>query len=296
MTSNPIPYDPIGTPKSSKVEYNGANFEVTEWTHQGDYKGKVIYVHGFCEEATLYTEYFDLLSQAGYDIFFFDQRGSGKTSPGKAFGVTDSVHAFDDLDFFIKRNADASPGEKFVLMGHSMGGGIVLNYGVMGKYKEHIRAIVACAPMVFLHPKTNPNIILRTFQPVINKIAPGVKIDSKLVVEYVTNNEKWRRYIKNSNALFIGTVRLFNDMFDRGKNLTDPAFVKKFDPSIALLVLHGDTDYINALEGSKKFYSLLPDTVVKKKFIEVKDARHSLFLENDATLKKLLQDILEFLS
>lgn len=87
-------------------------------------------------------------------MFFFDQRGAGFTSPGKLKGLTDEFHTFDDLDYFLKKNIDeisSRENKKLYLMGHSMGGGIALNYGIKGKYKDYLNGIAVTGPLILLH-------------------------------------------------------------------------------------------------------------------------------------------------
>lgn len=297
--SVPIPYTPKGAPVEESVPYDGLNFKTVTWKvpETTPYRGKIVYAHGFCEESTIYTEFFDRLSQQGYEIFFFDQRGAGATSPGKLFGITDEHHTFDDLNFMIKRVLDArtDESEKIFLGGHSMGGGIALNYGIYGKYRDQIRGIFVSGPLVTLHPKTQPNIVLRTLQPVINTLMPKFKIDSKLDYDYITSHEGWKKYIMSNEGKLIGSVRQFNDMFKRGEALTRPEHVRKFLSSIPVLLLHGEADYINNIEGSKKFVSLLPEAV-EKTFVPVADGRHSLFLEREEIFAPVLQQVVDFLN
>lgn len=299
MTKVPLPYDPKGEPIKEQVPYNGATFFTTTWKvpESVTYKGKIIYVHGFCEHSDIYTQFFDDLSQNGYEVFFFDQRGAGDTSPGKDAGKTDEFHTFDDLNFMIKRNLDArtDKSEKFILGGHSMGGGIVLNYAINGKYRDEFKAVFCSGPLVLLHPKTRPNILVRALQPVINLLVPTLKIDSKLTYDYITSNEDWKNFIKSSDKKLIGTIRQFNDMFVRGEKLTQKEYVADFSPTIRLLVLHGDIDYINDIEGSKKFISVLPDTV-KHEFVPVEGGRHSLFNERKELYDDTLSRVLKFLN
>lgn len=55
----PIPYTSIGKPITEFVEYNNANFSTTTWKVPSnvEYKGKIFYVHGFMESASIYTEF-----------------------------------------------------------------------------------------------------------------------------------------------------------------------------------------------------------------------------------------------
>lgn len=294
----PLPYEAKGEPVIDFIPFNGAKFKTVTWKVPNDveYKGKIIYVHGFFEHSSIYTEVFDKLSQVGYEVFFFDQRGAGATSPGKEVGKTDEYHVFNDLEFMIKYNLDArtNPDEKFILGGHSMGSGIVLNYGIQGKYKDDIRAIFAVGPLIKLHPNTEPNIVLRTLAPVLNKLLPTFKIDSKLNYDYITSNEKWKNYIKSHDTKLIGTVRQFNDMFVRGEKLTKKEYVDKFGPNIPLLLLHGTNDNINYIEGTKKFYELLNEKS-NVEFIQVEGGRHSLLIENEEIFNKVFKYLTKFL-
>lgn len=293
-----IPYTPKGTPIEEIVDFDGASFKTTTWKVplSTKYLGKIIYVHGFMEHASIYTEFFDNLSQNGFEVFFFDQRGAGDTSPGPLLGLTDEHHTFNDLDFMIKRSLEqrTDKTEKFFLVGHSMGGGIVLNYGIRGKYKEHIKGIVASGPLVYLHPKTRPNFIVQKLSPLLAKFLPRVQIDTKLNYDYVTSNERWKNYIKQLDKKLIGSLRQLYDMFQRGEALEKPEYVRKFDPDISLLVLHGDRDYINDIEGTKKFFGLLSNNI-DKKFVPIKGGRHSLFIEREEIHEPVFKEVLEFL-
>jgi acylglycerol lipase len=159
----------------------------------------------------------DLASQ-GYESFFFDQRGSGWTSPDKAKGLTDEFHTFDDLDFFIKMNIDEiGPDMKLFMGGHSMGGGIALNYGITGQYKDRLSGIFVTGPLILLHPRTRPNRWLRSFSELVAKVWPTKKIDTELVKHYVTADEEWADFISENPILtpFIGTLRQISDFLKR---------------------------------------------------------------------------------
>lgn len=291
------PYTPTGKPSTTSfVKHNGANFKTVEYEHSGEYKGTIIFVHGFAEQSDLYIEFFDKLAQKGFDIFFFDQRGAGETSPGKEYGKTDEKFQMGDLDFFIDYNSKKAgkENEKFFLMGHSMGGAIILNYGIIGKHKDKIRGIVSNGPMIASHPNTAPSAVVMFLSPVINKLVPNLKVDSKLDINYITSNKKWQDYIKAHDAKLIGTIRLFNDMFARGDLLKKPAHVKNWSPSIPLLLIHGNDDSINDYKYSKKFYEYLPKGI-DKEYYEIEGGRHSTFIESDEITEKVLDKVVSFL-
>ncbi|ABN65442.2 predicted protein [Scheffersomyces stipitis CBS 6054] len=293
-----IPYKPVNKVVVDFVDYNGAKFRTASWSvpEGSTRKGKIIFVHGFAESHEIYTEFFDNLTSKGYDVFIFEQRGAGETSPGKLVGKTDDFHTFNDLDFFIKRNYDArtDESEKFFLGGHSMGGGISLNYAIRGKYKDYIKGIFVSGPLIKLHPDSEPNVVVRSLSPVINFLVPFLKIDSKLNYDYITSNDRWKNYIIQHDKKLIGTVRQFNDMFVRGEDLLKKDFVSKFSPEIALLVLHGTEDHINYIKGTDEFVKLLP-SAIEKQFYPIEGARHSLFIEREELYEDILAKVLAFL-
>lgn len=298
-SSVPIPYEPKETPLVEFIEYDKINFKTVTWKvpENVEYKGKIIYVHGFAEHSSIYTEAFDKLSQYGYEIFFFDQRGAGETSPGEYVGKTDEYHTFDDLDFMIKHNLEqrSDQEEKFILAGHSMGGAIVLNYAIKGKYKNSIKKIFAIGPLIKLHPKTEPNIFIRIGAPIINRLFPNMKFDSQLKYNYITSNPKWIEYIAKHDTKLIGTARQFNDMFARGHILTKEDYVAKFDPKISLLVCHGTDDNVNWIKGTSTFINLLGEKI-NKKFLPIQNGRHSLLIENDVIFNEVFNDVVDFLN
>lgn len=294
----PLPYTPVGEPLIETIPLDGLDFKVVTWNVPEDvtYKGTIVYIHGFCEHSTIYTEFFDKLSQKGYKVLFFDQRGAGETSPGKLVGVTGEKHVFSDLDFMIKKVLDAREDktEKIILGGHSMGGGIALNYGIHGKYKSDVKAIFVSGPLVTLHPKTEPNILARTVLPWFVPVIPNLKIDSKLNYDFITSHEGWKNYIMSHDTKLIGSLRQFNDMFNRGKKLLRPEHVAKFSPSISVLVMHGSQDNINYIESTKKFIAQLPASV-DKEFVEI-DGRHSLFIERQEIFDEVFEKLIGFLN
>ncbi|CAN3354069.1 monoglyceride lipase [Diutina catenulata] len=289
------PYTAKNTPQESTEDFNGATFKIVRWAAdpQVPYLGKVFYVHGFAEQSDVYVRVFDQLASAGIDVFFFGQRGAGETSPDH-LGKTDEFNTFNDLDHFLKKELDArkDPQEKFVLAGHSMGGGIVLNYGIRGTYRDQLRAVYACGPLVQLHPKSQPNVVLRTLQGVVNQVAPSLQIDSGLKFDYVTSDDEYRQWMIDKKPKLIGTVRQYNDMFARGKKLTEPEFVAKWPKNLPLVIVHGTDDFINDIKGSRTFAPLVPKEVDFELY-EAEKGRHSLFIEKEEIFRPVADRLIE---
>ncbi|CEP60913.1 acylglycerol lipase LALA0_S02e02542g [Lachancea lanzarotensis] len=250
-------------------------------------KARVLIVHGFDEHAVLYSRLMDKFHQAGIESFIFDQRGSGSTA-GKALrGLTDEAHTFKDLDHFIEWNVkDKSERTPLFLFGHSMGGGIVLNYGCNGTYRDQIAGIICTGPLVTLHPHSAPSTIVSVLSPLLALLLPRFRIDTGLDLDATTSDRQYREFLSRDplTVPLYGSLRQIYDFLERGKKLSrDKQYVAKFQTPV--LIFHGQADKINDPAGSQKFYDLC--TAQDKQLILVPDARHSLCLETDSIFQDM---------
>lgn len=299
------PYTPTTkVPKVLTESANGVVFTHMLWPSnlkddQGAIitKARLLIVHGFGEHTQIYYRFMDSLSQLGIETFIFDQRGAGKTSPGKLKGRTNEYHTFNDLDYFIERNLKECDdrGLKLFLFGHSMGGGIVLNYGCTGKYKDRLAGILSTGPLIMLHPSSAPNKVLQFISPVLAGLLPTMKVDTRLDHHGITSHEDYRSFLQSdpmSTPLY-GTFKQIYDFLQRGKRLyQDKEYVQQFDRPV--FILHGQDDTINDPVASKKFIELCPYEDKQLKIYH--EARHSLCLEKEDVFVDVVKDILDWVT
>ncbi|SCU89728.1 LANO_0D06172g1_1 [Lachancea nothofagi CBS 11611] len=292
----PFPYKySVGDFDRQKHSFNGAEFVCMKRPvassenkkNKGFVKARVLIVHGFSEHTLLYTRVMDYLSRVGIESFVFDQRGSGQTSPGKLKGLTDESHTFQDLDHFIEWNLeDKSKETPLFLFGHSMGGGIILNYGCSGRYRDQIAGIACTGPLVILHPHSAPRAIVSFLSPVIALLLPRFRIDTGLDLNATTSDAQYREFLSRDplTVPLYGSLRQIYDFLERGKRLArDKTYVAKFQTPV--LIMHGQEDQINDPKGSQMFYDIC--TVSDKQLKFIPKARHSLCLEEDAIFEDM---------
>ncbi|SCU94742.1 LADA_0G10836g1_1 [Lachancea dasiensis] len=263
---------------------------------KGAPKARLLILHGFDEHALIYSRLMDHLAHFGIECFVFEQRGSGQTSVGKLRGVTDEFNTFRDLDHFIEWNLqDKEKATSLFLFGHSMGGGIVLNYGCNGKYKDKISGIICTGPLVTLHPHTAPSAFLTLASPLLAKFLPRFRIDTGLDLEATTSDERYREFLSHDplTVPLYGSFRQIYDFLERGKRLArDRAHVAQFRAPV--LIFHGEDDTINDPIGSQSFYDLCP--VSDKRLRLFPQARHALCLETDETFEQLVEELQSWIS
>lgn len=121
--------------KSEFVPIRNLRYHVQVWGEPGVGKVPLVMVHGWMDVAASYQFVVDAFAQDHY-IIAPDWRGYGQTKAP----ATDSYWFPDylaDLDFLLDHYA---PGQPVNLVGHSMGGNVVMLYG--GVRPERIRRLV----------------------------------------------------------------------------------------------------------------------------------------------------------
>jgi pimeloyl-ACP methyl ester carboxylesterase len=121
--------------RSEFVPIRNLNYHVQVWGEPGPGKTPLVMVHGWMDVAASYQFVVDAFSQDHY-IIAPDWRGYGKTRvPGADnYWIPDYLA---DLDFLLDYYA---PDQPVNLVGHSMGGNVVMLYG--GVRSQRIRRLV----------------------------------------------------------------------------------------------------------------------------------------------------------
>lgn len=121
--------------RSEFVPIRNLSYHVQVWGEPGPGKTPLVMVHGWMDVAASYQFVVDAFSEDHY-IIAPDWRGYGKTKVPK----TDNYWVPDylaDLDFLLDHYA---PDQQVNLVGHSMGGNVVMLYG--GVRPQRIRRLV----------------------------------------------------------------------------------------------------------------------------------------------------------
>ncbi|GCE99460.1 hypothetical protein ZYGM_002805 [Zygosaccharomyces mellis] len=297
----PYPYQPkTEVPDKQFVDFNDATFATLFWPSVSKPKARVLIVHGFGEYTRLQHRLMDCLSLNGYESWTFDQRGAGETSQGKERGRTNEFHVFNDLDHFIELNLKETQekGIPLILFGHSMGGGITLNYGIHGTHREKIAAYTTTGPLVLLHPFSAPSAPINFAAPLLATALPNFQINSGLDINVIAGDDHYRKFLLHDYPLgmpLIGTLRQIYDFIERGKKLNENSggYVTKFSKK-PLFIMHGQKDTINDPDATERFYHKL--TLTDKQLKLYPGMIHSLLsLESDENFAKVFEDYKQWL-
>jgi len=209
-------------------------------------------VHGFGEHSGRYGPMAEALNAQGIAIVSIDLRGHGR-SDGKR-GVIKSYDDFrDDIKALMDKTRMLYPDTPHFLYGHSMGGGIVLDYGF--NKDPDILAIIASAPLIKL--ADSPPAILTPIAKILHFLHPkgaGKKpIDGTLVTTLKAEQKLYMEDLLNHGQCGFGTafglVETGNAIRDRAAQWDTP-----------LLLFHSRADVLTDFTSSETFAASAKNT------------------------------------
>ena len=203
-------------------------------------------VHGLGEHGGRYAPMARFLNEHNIAVVGVDLHGHGKTD-GKR-GVIASYDDFRaDLSSLIDFTKHLYPDTDLTLYGHSMGGGIVLDFGIN---VPSGLPIIASAPLIALpNPVPAP---LRFIIKALARIKPDLSLSQPLVGEKISTladeQELYDADPLNHNTLGFKTAV---EIVENGERLSELAH--RWDRP--LLLLHSKDDQLTAFDGSETFAS-----------------------------------------
>jgi len=240
----------------------------------------LINVHGLGDHSGLYPSIAEYFPPRGVAVYALDTRGNGRSS-GPRGHVERWDRYRDDLHRFVqvvREHDDHVP----VLLGHSLGGLMVLDYA-----QEHpgtIRGVAAAAPVLGSIGTPAP---LLWIARLLSRIWPTFTLETGLdlsglardpaVIRAVLDDPLFHRYA--SARLATETLATVRAVHERAATLARPA-----------LILHGAADRMVSIDGSRRFAG--GPAAGHVQLIEY-DAFHALFADQGYELR--LRELAEWM-
>jgi len=213
------------------------------WTPDTEPRGVVVLAHGYGEHARRYDHVGKRFADAGLVTYALDHRGHGR-SGGKRVRVRQMSEFVGDFRSLVMLATAEHPGLTRIVLGHSMGGGIVLAYGA--QYPGDYDLMVLSGPAIAAHtgvskPKALLGKMVGSLLPdlPIEQIDPdAVSRDPAVVADYKADPLVYRGKIPagiGKALLLVGET-----MPRLAGAITAP-----------LLVVHGEQDRLVSTAGSE---------------------------------------------
>ena len=230
------------------IEYSTASADGTSlfgrhWPVEAP-KAVMALVHGFGEHCGRYGTMATYLNSQAIAVVTLDLRGHGQ-SEGRR-GVVKSYDEFrEDLAALLAKTQALYPHTPKVLYGHSMGGGLVLDYG---SRNPSALPIIASAPFITL---ANPvSGALEFIVKVMGRLLPKGAMSQPIDGTKISNLEDEQNLYLN-DSLNHGKLgfRLAEAMVTTGERLIQAA--KNWDRP--LLLMHSKADQLTSFSASENF-------------------------------------------
>ncbi|KAJ6491752.1 lysophospholipase [Mycena vitilis] len=259
----------------------------------------LVFIHGFAEHVGRYTWAHPQFAQRGINVFTFDQRGFGKTaldtenkSKSSSYGKTSGEDQMDDIKWALKHAVESFPGLPLFLMGHSMGGGEVLNFPVRRRKdaESMLSGVIACSGLV-LQAKPSSK-LARAAGGFASIFIPYLTIPAPLDFNDLSHDAVYNEIAKKDPlAKLQGTLRGISDMLNWG-DLLHSVNHKHWPRTLPILFVHGSGDQITSHEAAENFHNNIECD--DKAIIFYDGAFHELVQEPDHR-EKLLKDQFAFI-
>jgi alpha-beta hydrolase superfamily lysophospholipase len=230
------------------------------WLPAQKAKGVICLIHGLGEHIGRYQPDGEALTEAGYVLAGFDQRGFGKS--GGRRGHTPSLEAyFKDIDLFLSDIAQRFPDQPRFLYGHSMGGILVLSYTPIRM--PAIAGVIATGPG--LKTSIQEQKLKVIMSKIMGSVLPTLSFKSGLDVKMLSRDPLIAEECINDPLVhFIITTGLGKSLLEA----IDLAFKNAVRFPLPLLIMHGTNDEIAYPSSSITFAELAPKEMVTLKLWE----------------------------
>ncbi len=253
------------------------------WTPDTDPKGVVVLAHGLGEHARRYDHVAQRFGESGLVTYAMDHRGHGR-SGGKRVYLREMSEYTEDFHTMVGVAAADHPGLTLVVLGHSMGGGIVFAYGV--EHPDDYAAMVLSGPAVAAQDAVSP--VMLFVAKLLGKIAPGLPVE-ELPVEAVSRDPAVvAAYVADPlvhhGKMPAGIIRA---LLGVGETMPQRAGALK----APLLVVHGEQDKLIPADGSRHLVECVGSTDVHLKVYP--ELYHEVFNEPERDV--VLDDVVSWL-
>jgi len=221
----------------------------------GEPRAAILLVHGLGEHSGRYAGWAARFNESGVTLLAFDLPGHGRT--GGRWGVIPSPDkVYDTIDKILQEIRGTYPGVPLFIYGHSLGGGIVLNYLI--RRKPAVTGAIVTSPWVILSESPHPLKVL--LANVAGSLMPGLTQPSGLHTEYLSRDPEVAKAYQN-DPLVHGLISagLYRWMTIAAKETT----ARASEINMPLLLVHGRDDMITSPSGSVQIAGSAPKATLK---------------------------------
>ncbi|GIV58509.1 MAG: lysophospholipase [Rhodothermaceae bacterium] len=241
-----MPLSPASTVSFSTAD--GLHLFSRTWMPETEPRGHLVLVHGYAEHSGRYEALASDLTEAGYAVHTYDQRGFGRSEGRRAYVRSFDLY-LDDLDRFLTLVRRDVPEAPLFLMGHSMGGTVVALYALERSPQRHrIRGVILSSPA--LASDLAP--MLQRVSALIGRLLPCLPT-IRLDLSALSRDPAVEAAVRSDPLFYRGRLRARTgaEIVRAMRRIQEGA--PRF--TLPLLLFHGTADRLSAPQGSRRFYA-----------------------------------------
>lgn len=254
------------------------------WKPLGKIKALVVLVHGQGDHSGRYTHVAEHLTREGYALWAADLRGHGK-SGGKRGHVDNFNDYLDDTGRVIGKAKEQNPELKTFLIGHSLGGLVVLDYAE--KRGSRLSGIVVTAPLLRLKMQVPP--WKAAVGRMLSGLTPTFSMKTGLDPNLLSHDQEIvRNYVNDPLVHGVASARFFTELLHAEEETIRDA--RKL--TLPCLIMQGSGDGIVDPAATEDFFKGVASA---DKTLKVYDGLYHEVL-NEPEKEDILREISAWLS
>lgn len=217
--------------------------------------GVIVLLHGIGEHVRRYNQWAEMFRKENFAFTAIDMPGHGKSEGGRG-KVRRYRDIYEMLDVMLKTAGRTFPGVPLYLYGHSLGGGIVLDYTL--RFNPAVRAVIATSP--WLRLSFEPSKMKLLLASVVKSLLPGLVQPTGLETIHLSH-DKSIVDLYNTDPLVHDKISA--GLFSGASSSAKYALNNAANLKLPVLIVHGSDDNICSPEGSKEFCSKTQNAELK---------------------------------
>ncbi|HLC35602.1 MAG TPA: lysophospholipase [Anaerolineales bacterium] len=229
--------------------FGAVDLAFQNWKPDGPVRAILVIVHGFGEHIGRYANVVEGLVPRGYAVWGFDQRGHGN-SAGQRGHIGAWREYREDLANFVRYVSANEKNRNLFLLGHSLGSLIAQDYVL--HYPDGLRGCILSS--ILFEPVGAAKPVFVAAAKMLSSVLPTFPLDLRLETSALSRNKDVvEAHERDPLVHHKATPRFATE------SLKTIEWVKAHSPEwkVPVLILHGDSDRINAPHGSQAFYDMV---------------------------------------
>jgi alpha-beta hydrolase superfamily lysophospholipase len=248
---------------------DGLELYYQAWLPPGrPFRAVLVNLHGLGDHSSLYPTIASHFPGRGMAVYAYDMRGNGR-SPGQRAYLREWEEYRGDLHAFLALVRKREGNTPTFILGHSLGGLVVLDYAL--RHPDGLSGVIAAAPAL---GRVGVPPLLMALGRIMSHVWPRFSLEVGMDLSGLAREPAVVKTVLD-DPLFHrrGTARLSTEV------TAAIARVQARAPELAvpLLILHGSADRMVPPDGSREFFSKVryPDRALR----EYPDGYHCLFAD-----------------